>query len=258
MATSYYDDKIDIGRVLQRGFAAIGSNAPAFFLAGIVLVGLPTVVMNYLMLSQVEAVAANPGDVAFWSTYAALVLVVILTTCLLQAAVVRSTILDLSGRPADFGSSLAIAMMLVLPIVGLAIVSGIAIGLGFLLVIVPGVILYLMWSVAVPVLVEERRGVFGSLSRSAELTKGSKGRILGVVLIYICFSLALSRVTSIFSATDMTGMGDIASPLLFAALEGVVGVVDGVVMSAMLASLYVELRTVREGASTDSLAAVFE
>jgi hypothetical protein len=258
MATSYYDDKIDIGRVMQRGFAAIGSNAAAFFLAAIMLVGLPTVVMNYLMLGQVEAVAANPGDPAFWSTYAALILVSILTTYLLQAAVVRSTILDLSGRPIDFGSSLAAALMLLLPIIGLAIVSGIAIGLGFLLLVVPGVILYLMWSVAVPVLVEERRGVFGSLSRSAELTKGSKGRILGLIVIYSIFSSMISAVVSLFSGAGMTGTGEIASPLLFAVLAGVTGVVNGVVMAAMLASLYVELRTVKEGASTDSLAAVFE
>jgi hypothetical protein len=258
MATSYYDDKIDIGRVMQRGFAAIGSNAPAFFLSALVLVGLPTGVMNYLLLGQAEAAATDPTDIAFWSTLAAFVLVTILTTYLLQAAVVRSTILDLSGRPADFGGSLAIAIMLLLPIVGLAIVSSLAIGLGFVLLVVPGVILYLMWSVAVPVLVEERRGVFGSLSRSAELTKGSKGRILGLVLIYICFSSALSRVTGLFSGTDMTVMGDIASPLLFALLEGVISLVDGVILSAMLASLYVELRTVKEGASTDSLAAVFE
>ena len=36
--------------------------------------------------------------------------------------------------------------------------------MGFMLLIVPGIILWLRWSVAVPVLVQERLGVLGSMA----------------------------------------------------------------------------------------------
>jgi hypothetical protein len=62
--------------------------------------------------------------------------------------------------------------------------------IGFLFFIVPGVYLAIIWSLTIPVVVLEGRGVAGALARSAELTKGHRGRIfliyfLLVVLVYI-------------------------------------------------------------------------
>ena len=45
----------------------------------------------------------------------------------------------------------------IIPLIGLSILVAIGVVLGFVFLIVPGVILYLTWSVAAPALVEERR-----------------------------------------------------------------------------------------------------
>ncbi len=56
--------------------------------------------------------------------------------------------------------------------------------LGFLLLIVPGVLLALRYSLAIPVAVVERTGVSDSLARSVTLTEGDRGRIF-MVFVFI-------------------------------------------------------------------------
>src|ERR1700675_1265553 len=71
---------------------------------------------------------------------------------------------------------------------------GIGVGIGFVLLIVPGIILALMWALTIPVAVLEDKGLRDATSRSAELTKGNRGRIfmiyfLFIVLMYIVILL---------------------------------------------------------------------
>ena len=47
----------------------------------------------------------------------------------------------------------------------------------------PGVLLALAWSVAAPVLVMERTGVFGAFTRSAELTRNHRGAIFALAIL---------------------------------------------------------------------------
>ncbi len=73
----------------------------------------------------------------------------------------------------------------------LMIVTGIGVGIGFLLLIVPGIILFLMWALAVPVTVLEDAGIGESFSRSRELTRGHRGRVFVIYLLYIVLVFAL-------------------------------------------------------------------
>jgi len=62
-------------------------------------------------------------------------------------------------------------------VIGVALLEMLAIVGGFLLLVVPGIIVSLMLMVAVPVAIIERPGVMASLKRSAALTKGIKGQL---------------------------------------------------------------------------------
>jgi hypothetical protein len=73
----------------------------------------------------------------------------------------------------------------ILPIVGLSILEVIIIGLGFVAFLLPGVYLFLGLSVAVQVLIVERKRVMESISRSFVLTRGRKLEIFGYFLIVI-------------------------------------------------------------------------
>ena len=247
MASLAHQQKIDIGRVIQGGVSAVGANAPMYLLASLVLAGVPTFLVQYFFVTGVQSFSTTTVVLMVISIF-----VTLFGTYLLQAAMVRSSILVLSGRDADIGGSLGVALRLVLPMIGLAIVTTFGVALGMLLLIVPGIMLYVAWAVAVPVLIEEKRGVFGSLGRSAELTKGSRWAIFGLLVVYVIVAGVIGGVFGAFGPTN-----PFEASFAFALVNALSSTVTSLIAAAMLASLYVELRTAKEGATSDGLAAIF-
>jgi uncharacterized membrane protein len=249
MATAGSDGRIDIGSVLSRGFEAIGRNFPAFLAFSVLLGGLPGFAFSYLTgenpgASSLLVLTGGGAAVGAW-------LVQTLTTALLQAIIIRSSILTLSGRDGDVGGSAVSALGLMLPLVGLTILTNLVVLIGFVLLIVPGIIAYVALSVAVPVLVEERRTVTESMERSAALTKGTRWHIFLLLLI---LWIGYFMLAAGLGAAMIAAGGETLQPVIEAAAAAVLSLI----MSAMTAALYVELRTVREGATTEGLSAIFE
>src|SRR6185295_3094536 len=164
-------ESVDVGRVLGRGFEALKANAIPFLLAALLLSGVPAFLGQYLPFA--DSGLEDPGFVLTpneWGALLASTFGAILGYALLQGVLVRSTILHLSGRAPDLEGSAMVALRLLLPIIGLSICVGFLALVGFMLLIVPGIMIYCAFSVAVPALVEERAGVFASMSRSRDLT----------------------------------------------------------------------------------------
>jgi len=111
-----------------------------------------------------------------------------------QAATVVAVSQVHLDRPTTVSESFSRVKDQILPVIGLSMLMGLAIGLGFLLLIVPGILLALMWAVAVPAKVLENRGVTDAMSRSSELTQGSRGRIFVIGLLIFVLQLAVSAV----------------------------------------------------------------
>jgi uncharacterized membrane protein len=243
--------QIDVGKVVSRAFEVIKRNAGPYAGVALLLGGLPGFLVGYATVSGLDA--ANPIAMFTSPLYWGAILFSWLCGSVLQAALVRSSILDLGGRPADVGGSLSAALALLLPLVGLTLLTSIILMVGFILLIVPGIIFYVIFSVAVPVLVEERPGVIGSLERSVALTRGSRWQVFGVLAIFVLFYMAVSMVLGVLGG--VAGSQSMVAQLF---VSTVTGVAVSLVLAALLASLYVELRTVKEGATTDSLAAIFE
>src|SRR3954465_2341518 len=87
-----------------------------------------------------------------------------------------------------------------LPLLGLAIVAGIGIAIGFILLIVPGLILLTIWAVAAPVMVIEHPGVFAALGRSRDLVRGYGWPVFGTIVLAALIDLAVNIVASIVAA----------------------------------------------------------
>jgi hypothetical protein len=72
----------------------------------------------------------------------------------------------------------------VLPEVAAAVIAaGLGIALGFLALIVPGILLALRWSVVAQVAAVDHEGWLPALRRSGELTRGNYWRIFGLLLV---------------------------------------------------------------------------
>jgi hypothetical protein len=86
------------------------------------------------------------------------------------------------------------------PLLAITLLFAIGVILGFVLIIVPGLVLLTFWSVVVPVEVLERRGVFGSFGRSRQLVRGNGWNVFGVIVIVYVAVLAISLLAGIVSA----------------------------------------------------------
>jgi hypothetical protein len=182
----------------------------------------------------------------------------IICTYLLQAALVQGTISDLNGEQTSLSSTLSTGLSLALPVLVISIVSLLAIGLGFLLLVVPGAIFAIGWSVAVPVCVVERTGIKDALSRSWELTKGYRWRIFWLVLMYAIAAYLCAVLVMVFAGLSLAGVTTTLNNTPFIVLTWVLRVVLAVITAIGITAIYYELRTVKEGMAPQELAAAFD
>lgn len=260
MATVAPVEKIDIGRVIGRGFEALKANFLPFFAVAAVLAGGPAFFMQYWMLSGAATADLDYVlSLTYWGPILGSLLATVVAGALLQGVLVRSTILTLSGREADLSHSVALALRLVIPIVAASIVIGVLIGIGFLFLIVPGIMIYCAFSVTIPALIEERRGIFGSMQRSRDLTRGSRKRIFVLLVVFWVFQVIITSLLNAVAGISPMGTYDaqLPDPILAGAVAAIGAGLSWVIVTAVTAALYVELRTVKEGATTDDLAAIF-
>jgi hypothetical protein len=89
-------------------------------------------------------------------------------------------------RPTSIGAAFGAIKGRLLGIMGIMALVGLGVGVGLLLLVIPGIYLALTWSLAIPVAVLEGTGLNGTVSRSATLTKGDRLRIL-VIYVLLAF-----------------------------------------------------------------------
>lgn len=254
------DETFDMGRVVSRTFGAIGRNWVSFFTLAVFTV-VPQLVLGASL--GVGAVARGKViDLAhighFYGMTGIVSLVALVLGSMLQAALVHGTVSDLNGKKASFGDCLQTGFRTCLPVIGLSLLFGFALVIGIVLLVVPGVLMFLAWAVIVPVLVVENTGVFGAFGRSSELTKGHRWAILGLAVVVWLISFVLQLVIMPFqSALTLAGGGLFAvTPLL--AVTGIVNVITTTIVAVGTASVYYELRSIKEGIGPEQLAAVFD
>ncbi len=120
----------------------------------------------------------------------------LLLTSIVSAASQAATVVAVSQvhleRPTSIADSFSRVKGEIAGVVGLSILMGMCVGLGFILLIVPGILLALSWSVAVPVKVLEEKRASEAMSRSSELTKGDRGRIFVIWFLFLVASVGVS------------------------------------------------------------------
>jgi hypothetical protein len=77
------------------------------------------------------------------------------------------------------------------------VLASIAIGIGFVLLIVPGLVLLTWWLFIVPAIMLEHEGVTESFGRSRELVRGNGWEVFGLVLLTILIVIAAGIVISL-------------------------------------------------------------
>ena len=129
-------------------------------------------------------------------------LVSLVAAFLLQAALVKAVQDVRDGRvDMSVGETVSAARPYLWSVMGASILAAIAIGIGLILIIVPGLILITIWAVIVPVIVIEQSGALASFGRSRELVRGRGWHVFGTLVIVYVILLVVNIVLGlIFSA----------------------------------------------------------
>jgi hypothetical protein len=208
-----------------------------------------------------------------------LLLVTIVFSMLSQAIILHVAFQNIRNRPASLIEALKVGLRRFVPLLLLGICIGIlmalvvlglgmAAGLAMLAIgntvstVVAGVlavilglvamgILYTMWFVSVAACVVDRRWPFSALGRSAQLTKGYRWRIFGLILLMFIVSIIASVVIELL----LTPFGNIIVSFLASLAWSAIW---GAFYAIVVAVSYHDLRVAKEGMDIEQIAAVFD
>jgi len=247
-----------IGHVLGTSFAVLGRNIIPFVIIAI-LISIPSFIVSRIVPIDVQIYqnAASQqqhllyfyslGSKASWiNTGASLI-----TSSLITAALVYGTFQHLRGQRAAIGDLVARGLSSLLPVLMAAIAFTVLSLIGFLLLLIPGVIIIVALWVYVPAIVVEKKGVVAAFRRSRELTKGRRWSILA---LYILVLVALVAVEVI--VTSLLHIPFALLTIHWAAIP--IRILYMVFIAVMSAVGYYYLRADKEGVAIGDIAKVFD
>lgn len=259
-------------------FRTIGASAvPCLGLAAAVVlpnaaIGLVLQIAQYQLTQSVlgSPVSDPTGPLAalglFGLASIAIAIVSFLATVLFHGAIVRVLVERVRGRSLGALEALRGTLPRYLPLLGAYFLVTLAIGVGSLLCLIPGILASLWLAVAVSAAACEEVGPIDALGRSIDLTEGSRGTIflvglvigLGFLAMTMCI-LSPALFAMMQSGADPSALQDPLAPAqLVSTLLGIPLQIGWlVVAAAMNAVIYAKLRGLRDDVDAQSVAEVF-
>jgi hypothetical protein len=259
-----------VGEILDAGLKVYSRNARTLMgLTALVVVPFQTL-SAVILLSTLSTGSEVPrGSVpTFGSTRpanhatslganAVLTLTGLLIDLLTTAACVKAVSDIYLDQPTDIGSSLRFAVRRLGSLVWLQILAGTLLVLAFIALVIPGIWLYVAWSVATPVLLIEGTGGYAALRRSFRLVRGRWWPSAGVLAVAaIMTSVVGAAIEGVLVGVFVAGSD--RSVLLTVTLVSLAAAVSAILTRPFAAAvrtvLYYDLRVRHEGYDVTLLA----
>jgi hypothetical protein len=256
-------DGLQVGAVLGRSLAVLQRNLPKYLLFGAVI-SLPDLVetLSYGgMTNQIDIYYHATGNyyhgtgTHFQSTpldpHGAFALLALLIYAVCQSTMIYGVFQDVRGQPFNLAASISRGLRRFVPVLGTDLCITFLVAVGFVLLIVPGLIFLTMYLVAVPACVVEGLGPIKSLGRSRMLTKGHRWQMLAIGVVPV---MVFGATTAFFDTIGLVVAGSTGGAIAGFAAGALVSPYCAIV--GILA--YHDLRAVKEGLDIEQLAAAFD
>ncbi|MGH7526014.1 MAG: glycerophosphoryl diester phosphodiesterase membrane domain-containing protein [Gemmatimonadales bacterium] len=244
---------LSVGEILDVSFTLYRRHFAPLALVALVCSGVPLLIS--LFLESSGGILVNPLLALVYY------LVFVVLGALATAATVHIVSESYLGRPLGARDALVRATPLLWRLIVCSLLVAIVVGIGFILLLIPGIILACGLILAFPALVLEPGSTpVAALARSWALTRGSRWRIFGLlltllVLLYIPF-IAIGGIAAVLlPRTDFTSGGyQLAAGVVTVAVAGIVQVFIYPLFYCVLTVAYYDLRVRKEGFDLEVLA----
>ena len=214
--------RIEPGRVIGEAFQTYRDHAGALLGGAVIVIGLAAVI---------NGLFATTGSLAL----VAVGVLVSIVAGVLYAGYVVKLVQDVRDGRRDF--SVGELFSAAAPYIGTlflnGLLAGIGITIGFILIIVPGLILITIWSVIAPSIVVEDRGVIEAFGRSRELVRGNGWNVFGAIVLAFLIVIAVSIVAGLIGSA----LGDAGRVVLQAIANVITAPIAALVASILFFDL---------------------
>jgi len=203
--------ELSLGDVISKTFELYRRDFTKYFVLFAVvgvIIGIVTTLARQAFPLPTLPSNPTPQQVSNWfpSFLGALVLLIALISIVtvVFSPIAQGTAIKLASEQiekghAEIGTSVRFAVSKLLWIWALSIVVGVIVILGFIALIVPGIILAIMFSLAFPVLLIENKGVLESMGRSRELVSHRWLKTFATFLVLAIVNIVASAIVSAIS-----------------------------------------------------------
>jgi glycerophosphoryl diester phosphodiesterase family protein len=244
---------LSVGEILDVSFTLYRRHFAPLAWVALVCSAVP-VVLNMFIEAAGGMLANLPLVLVYYIVFAAL-------NSIATAATVFVVSESYLGRPIDAWTALRRAAPYIGKILVCSLLMTLVVIVGFMLFLIPGVILVTGLILAVPALViEPGLSASAALSRSWELTRGSRWRMLGLlvvllILLYVPIA-AIGGLVALFvpGAGSIFSSPGVAVGVATVALSGIVQIFIYPLFYCVLTVAYYDLRVRKEGFDLEVLA----
>ena len=221
--------ELGLGEVISKTFDVYRRDFSKYFvlfaIVGVIVQVVTTLAQQAFVLPT-PPVNPTPQQYSSWfsALFAALFLLIavifvvnIVFSTIAEGSAVKLASEQITKGQVSLGASIRFAVSRLLSIWALSIIVGIIVVLGFIALVVPGIILAIMFSLALPVLLIENKGVTESMGRSRQLVS--------------------HRWTKTFGTFLVLGIIVLIASLIFSAITAPLGII-GPVVNGILSALY--------------------
>lgn len=250
--------RLQIGRVVVLTFQAIRENILLFSILSLI-----TAVPSFFAIYEGWQLSA---DVVFTNSYLVAAIAWMVSGYLLTAGITRAIVLERAARRPSLKTCFAEMARNFYPLAAIAIITSSTSTAAFIiaavyplawLLLVPGLFIDVMLFVVVPVRIVEQTGFIATFKRGAELTRGSRWPIFALVVVFIVVGIGSQIMVydvvgdPAFAESENSGLAALLCLILADMVYGIIG-------ATLEATIYFELRLIKEGVASERLAEVFD